>query len=208
MLDTWDLLIVGVLAVPICAIAALVLALGARSRLRVLEYRIAGLEARLFRLIGTLEEARPAEVQPEPVMPEPAEPEPAAPAEPEPLQPEEAAIEATTAARPPISLEERFGTQWAVWVGGLALALGGFFLVRYSIEQGWFGPGMRIFCGVLLAVALLAAGEWARRKENLSALVPLPTAPARPRAHRSVTLRGLHLAALRPAGLLSARRVE
>src|SRR5262249_39038950 len=42
--------------------------------------------------------------------------------------------------------------------------------------QGWFGPGMRIFCGALLAVALLAAGEWARRKENLSALVPLPTA--------------------------------
>src|SRR5262245_65875017 len=89
MMDTWDLLIVAVLAVPICAIAALVLAVGARSRLRVLEYRIAGLEARLFRLVGTLEEARPAEVQPEPVMRDTTEPELAEPAEPDPLQPEE-----------------------------------------------------------------------------------------------------------------------
>jgi uncharacterized membrane protein len=41
------------------------------------------------------------------------------------------------------SLEERFGTQWVVWAGGIALALGGFFLVRCSIEQGWFGPSRR-----------------------------------------------------------------
>src|SRR4051812_20280243 len=27
--------------------------------------------------------------------------------------------------------EERIGTRWVVWVGGLTLALGGFFLVRY-----------------------------------------------------------------------------
>src|SRR6266550_4510326 len=40
------------------------------------------------------------------------------------------------AAAPRMSLEERLGTQWAVWVGGLAVVLGGIFLVRYSIEQG------------------------------------------------------------------------
>jgi uncharacterized membrane protein len=173
MMDTWDLLILGVLAVPICAIAALVMAVGARSRLRLLEYRMAGLEARLFRLIGGVEEARPAEVQPEP---EPTEPEPSEPAEPEPLQPEEAAIEAAKAARPPISLEERFGTQWVVWVGGLALALGGFFLVRYSIEQGWFGPAMRVALGALLALTLLAAGEWTRRNEMDTGITGLPSA--------------------------------
>jgi uncharacterized membrane protein len=27
-----------------------------------------------------------------------------------------------------------------VWIGGLALALGGIFLVRYTIEQGLLGP--------------------------------------------------------------------
>ena len=64
--------------------------------------------------------------------------------------------------------EERFGTRWVVWIGGLALALGGFFLVRYSIEQGLIGPGVRVFLGALLALALIAAGEWARRKESIS----------------------------------------
>ena len=63
------------------------------------------------------------------------------------------------------SLEERFGTRWVVWVGGLALALGGIFMVRYSIEQGWIGPGVRIALGWLLAAALAAAGEWLRRRQ-------------------------------------------
>ena len=78
--------------------------------------------------------------------------------------------------QPGISFEERLGTQWTVWVGGIALAFGGFFLVRYSIEQGYFGPGMRVFLGALLAVALIAAGEWARRSEKLSGITGLPTA--------------------------------
>jgi uncharacterized membrane protein len=75
-----------------------------------------------------------------------------------------------------MGFEERLGTQWTVWVGGVALALGGFFLVRYSIEQGWFGPGMRIILGGLLALVLIAAGEWARRKENLSGIGGVPAA--------------------------------
>jgi uncharacterized membrane protein len=46
-----------------------------------------------------------------------------------------------------------------VWVGGLTLALGGFFMVRYSIEQGLLGPGVRTILGGLFALALLAAGD-------------------------------------------------
>jgi uncharacterized membrane protein len=76
----------------------------------------------------------------------------------------------------PISFEERFGTRWVVWVGGVALALGGIFLVRYSIEEGLIGPGVRIVLGALLAFILVAAGEWTRRKENLSGLYGLPSA--------------------------------
>ena len=75
-----------------------------------------------------------------------------------------------------MSFEERFGTQWAVWVGGLALALGGIFLVRYSIEQGLLGPGVRVALGALLAAALVVAGEWARRSEKLAGISGLPTA--------------------------------
>jgi uncharacterized membrane protein len=72
--------------------------------------------------------------------------------------------------------EERIGTRWVVWVGGLTLALGGFFMVRYSIEAGLLGPGVRVLLGGAFALALLLAGEWSRRKESLSAIAPLPIA--------------------------------
>jgi uncharacterized membrane protein len=80
------------------------------------------------------------------------------------------------APQPGPGFEERIGTRWVVWVGGLTLALGGFFLVRYSIEQGLLGPGVRVLLGGLFALALLAAGEWTRRKESLAAIEPLPIA--------------------------------
>ena len=49
----------------------------------------------------------------------------------------------------------RLGTRWAVWVGGIALALGGLFLIRYSIEAGIFGPGVRLTMAALLGLALV-----------------------------------------------------
>ena len=60
-------------------------------------------------------------------------------------------------------IETALGTRWAVWVGGLALALGGIFLVRYSIEAGIFGPGMRLTMAGLLGLLLVAGGEFIRR---------------------------------------------
>lgn len=78
-------------------------------------------------------------------------------------------------ARPLTSLEERMGTRWAVWVGGLALGLGGLLLVRYSIEQGLFGPGARVVMGFIFSAALIAAGEWFRRSE---ARLPIEAIPA------------------------------
>ncbi|NVN87345.1 MAG: DUF2339 domain-containing protein [Rhodopseudomonas sp.] len=88
------------------------------------------------------------------------------------------AAQAGPVVAPPSSpgFEERIGTRWVVWVGGLTLALGGFFMVRYSIEQGLLGPGVRTILGGLFALALLAAGEWTRRKESTSAIAALPIA--------------------------------
>lgn len=84
---------------------------------------------------------------------------------------------ATGPATPPgPGLEERFGTRWVVWVGGVALGLGGIFLVRYSIEEGLLGPGVRVLLGALLGAALVASGEWLRRQERQSGLVGLPAA--------------------------------
>ena len=91
------------------------------------------------------------------------------------------AIGGTTAMPPPLptappGFEERVGTRWVVWLGGLTLALGGFFMVRYSIDAGLLGPGVRTLLGSAFALALLAAGEWTRRKENISAIQTLPIA--------------------------------
>ena len=36
---------------------------------------------------------------------------------------------------PARDVETALGTRWAVWVGGIALALGGLFLIRYTIES-------------------------------------------------------------------------
>jgi uncharacterized membrane protein len=95
-----------------------------------------------------------------------------------------AAAEAGTPMRPPLppappalpGFEERVGTRWVVWIGGLALALGGFFLVRYSIEAGLLGPRVRTFLGGLFALALLGAGEWTRRRESIAEIEALPIA--------------------------------
>lgn len=75
-----------------------------------------------------------------------------------------------------VGIEERLGTRWAVWVGGVALALGALLLVRYSIEQGIFGPGVRLMVGGLFATALVAAGEWLRRSETRLGLGGVPSA--------------------------------
>jgi uncharacterized membrane protein len=88
---------------------------------------------------------------------------------------------APPAAPPPLpqpdrGFEETVGTRWVVWIGGLTLALGGFFMVRYSIDAGLLGPGVRTILGGLFALALLAAGEWTRRKESISAIEALPVA--------------------------------
>src|SRR5215212_3885602 len=93
-----------------------------------------------------------------------------------PVAPDQTAAPQASAASPPPGFEERIGTRWVVWVGGLTLALGGFFMVRYSIDAGLLGPGIRTLLGGLFALALLAAGEWTRRKESISAMVALPIA--------------------------------
>ncbi|TSE12208.1 DUF2339 domain-containing protein [Mesorhizobium intechi] len=60
-------------------------------------------------------------------------------------------------------IETALGTRWAVWVGGIALALGGLFLIRYTIEAGIFGPGVRLTMAGVLGLVLVAGGEFIRR---------------------------------------------
>jgi len=179
------LAVLMVLAFPVVAIIALVrsielrrLVFGLDARLRALEQGVA--PGGTIAAPAAPPRAAAASAPPPRAAPEPA---PAVSPPPTPPQPPAASVplaRPTAAAPPPspapISFEERFGTRWVVWVGGVALALGGIFLVRYTIQQGLIGPGVRIALGALLALALVAAGEWARRKENLSGLPGLPSA--------------------------------
>ena len=178
-----------VLAFPVIAIFALVrsielsrLVLGLDARLRALEQMVAPGVAPGAPAAPPRAAAPPAPPPPPRVSPEPP---PTATPPPSPQQPPATSVPparalAATATPPPrpgpLSFEERFGTRWVVWVGGVALALGGIFLVRYTIQQGLIGPGVRIALGALLALALVAVGEWARRKERLSGVPGLPSA--------------------------------
>ena len=63
-----------------------------------------------------------------------------------------------------------------MWVGALALALGGLLLVRFAIEADLIGPGLRITLGAVLAVALASAGERIRRREQLLDIPIIPAA--------------------------------
>ncbi|AMA59558.1 DUF2339 domain-containing protein [Bradyrhizobium sp. CCGE-LA001] len=172
----------------IIAIAAFFIAIKASSQAAELRRRLSSLEEMVYAQRPVQPPPVPAWVQAETPAPTQAEPPPLAPdAEPAPApsitEAAEPPLEASPEAAPPPPLpapapgfEERLGTRWVVWIGGLALALGGFFMVRYSIEAGLLGPGVRVFLGGLFALALLSAGEWTRRKESISTIQALPIA--------------------------------
>jgi uncharacterized membrane protein len=52
--------------------------------------------------------------------------------------------------------EEILVGNWLVWLGGVALAMGGAFLVKLSIDYGLLTPAVRVALGVLFGLALWA----------------------------------------------------
>ncbi|MBL4556729.1 MAG: DUF2339 domain-containing protein [Rhodobacteraceae bacterium] len=53
---------------------------------------------------------------------------------------------------------------WVLAIAAVSLALAGVFLVQYGIEQGLLTPAMRVAGALTLGAALIAAGEWVRRR--------------------------------------------
>src|SRR4051794_4845204 len=178
----------------IIAVITFIIAIKASSQAAELRRRLSSLEATFHAQRPVQPPRIPADVwaeasattsaAPPPLVPQA---EPGAEAPPPPVTedvsppPLEASTEADAppprpAPAPAPGFEERLGTRWVVWIGGLALALGGFFMVRYSIEAGLVGPGVRVFLGGVFALALLGAGEWSRRKESISNIAALPIA--------------------------------
>lgn len=165
----------------ILAVVVIMVVLHGNDKRLALEWRIAQLAARLEQLeLRVREIVSPPQAAPDPVPARPAPistpatapapppppvnmtPAPAAPAEPPPTfaappPPQQAAV--AWLAR----VEEQLMRRWMIWLGALALALGLVFLVRYSIERGFFGPTARVLSGTVLGAVLLILGEWTRR---------------------------------------------
>lgn len=152
---------------------AFFLALDTRRRLLRIEHQFALAEAARGGAAIDLPGAAPAAEAPPPAPPPAAEEQVAAGPASEPPLPQPASPPpprmAQWPSRPPNDVEEQIGTRWAVWVGGIALALGGLLLVRYTIEQGLFGPGARVIAGLIFGLALIIAGEILRRRERNAA---------------------------------------
>lgn len=64
--------------------------------------------------------------------------------------------------------EQKFVQSFPVWIGGVALALAGAFMVKYSIETGFLSPSVRIIIGGLFGIGLLLFGNWIHDQEHIS----------------------------------------
>lgn len=176
------------LAPVIVAIAALVRTNTTRSELRRVALQLTDIQSRLDDL-GTDVIRGAAPIEPEeanvpsvwadgpsgdfdeegPVEEEAIEEEPGPPVPDNLVAPQGVAARSSRAAR----LERDLASRWLVWLGGVALAFAGIFLVTYAIEQGWLGPTQRVVLGLLMGGVLTLGGEWLRRRPIMQAIASI-----------------------------------
>jgi uncharacterized membrane protein len=107
--------------------------------------------------------ALPVDRQPEPVMAEKTAVPPSG-TEDRPMEStEDPQSQPNESWRSQVNFEELFGRRLPVWGGGIALALAGFFLVKYSIDSGLMTPAVRTGLGLLFGFTLVGGAEVARR---------------------------------------------
>jgi uncharacterized membrane protein len=159
---------------PIIAIVALVRTSSFRSE----NARLAGEIAALRRQIGQGGVALPPALPPEPAPaleiagpPEPPVPEPVAAELPPPFEaPAEAppapVWEPSAPSAPAVGWEQKLGARAFIWVGAITLALSAIFLVRYSIEEGYLSPEVRVILAALFGFALVAGAERMRPRDD------------------------------------------
>jgi uncharacterized membrane protein len=68
-----------------------------------------------------------------------------------------------------LNFESLVGGKLPIWVGGISLVFAGFFLVRYTIEAGLFGPGARSITATVFALAMIAMSELGGRLPKVGA---------------------------------------
>lgn len=167
-----------------------------KTKLGAFHSRLAFLEAEVRRLKGDGAQlaARAAEPEPQPRVEEPApvavvEPPPTlappelpppvveAPPAPEPATEEPpppaprpvAAPPPPPAPKPAIEWEKWLGVRGAAVLGGVVLSLAGLLFFKYSVEQGWLSPGIRVALATMLGIAALIGGERTREGYGITA---------------------------------------
>lgn len=73
-----------------------------------------------------------------------------------------------TASTHAFNFEHLFGGRSLVWLGGIALAFAGFYLVKYSIEHGYLTEQVRTLLGGIFGLALLTAGQKVRLRPQMA----------------------------------------
>lgn len=66
------------------------------------------------------------------------------------------------------NFERQFGAKLPVWIGGIALALGAFYLVKYSIDNNLLSPAVRVLLGEGLGIVFLFAADRIRKKADVA----------------------------------------
>lgn len=160
------------LGTPLIAIIALV----RTSSLRGQNERLTSELAAIRRQLAAGEALPPPFVAPAAELPPAiveATPPPGAPFEPETL-PEAAPVAAESTPPSPVPAvtpvsagwEQRLGARAFLWVGAITLALAAIFLVRYSIEEGYLSPEVRVILAALFGFALIGGAEKLRSKDD------------------------------------------
>ncbi|MBC8036737.1 MAG: DUF2339 domain-containing protein [Rhizobiales bacterium] len=91
----------------------------------------------------------------------------------EPIKPvAQPAITDTARPAPRRDMEQALASRWFVWIGGVAIAIGGLLFVKYAYDNELISPSLQIILGLLLAAVLVAAGEFVRRKSPEGSYVP------------------------------------
>ena len=164
-MDEILLILLGIawaIGTPILAIVALV----RTSRLRDQNERLAADVARLRRQMAEATplpppfEAPAAEILPPPAPPFEPEPAPEIAAAPPPAPP------APSVEPIKVGWEQRLGARAFLWIGAVTLALAAVFLVRYSIEEGYLSPEVRVILAALFGFALIGGAEKMRARDE------------------------------------------
>ena len=70
------------------------------------------------------------------------------------------------AAAPRGDMEQALAGRWFVWIGGVAIAIGGLLFVKYAYDNGLISPVMQIVLGIAAGLVLILGGSLLRRGDD------------------------------------------